>query len=95
MATTPSTQWREKVAPDEAERYARYADAFAEIQRRKSERYGKGRTLHRKQLAAAQGTLEVLDGLREANSDEGNAVVEVRVRDKVRALTARFPIYAE
>jgi glycine hydroxymethyltransferase len=39
--------------------------------------------------------VEVLDGLREANSDEGNAVVEARVRDKVRALTERFPIYAE
>jgi glycine hydroxymethyltransferase len=39
--------------------------------------------------------VEVLDGLREANSDEGNAVVEARVRDKVRALTARFPIYAD
>jgi hypothetical protein len=61
----PSTDWRETVAADEAERYARYAQAFAEIQARKSERYGKGRTLHRKQLAAAQGTLEVLDGLPE------------------------------
>ena len=39
--------------------------------------------------------VEVLDGLREANSDEGNAVVEATVRDKVKALTARFPIYAE
>jgi len=39
--------------------------------------------------------VEVLDGLREANSDEGNAAVESKVRDKVRALTARFPIYAE
>jgi glycine hydroxymethyltransferase len=39
--------------------------------------------------------VEVLDGLREANSDEGNAVIEARVRDKVRALTARFPIYAD
>lgn len=39
--------------------------------------------------------VEVLDGLREANSDEGNAAVEARVRDKVRALTARFPIYAD
>ncbi|MEO6394803.1 MAG: serine hydroxymethyltransferase [Devosia sp.] len=37
--------------------------------------------------------VEVLDGLREANSDEGNATVEARVRDKVKALTARFPIY--
>jgi glycine hydroxymethyltransferase len=39
--------------------------------------------------------VEVLDGLREANSDEGNAAVEARVRDKVHALTARFPIYAD
>ena len=39
--------------------------------------------------------VEVLDGLREANSDEGNAMVEARVRDKVKALTARFPIYAD
>jgi glycine hydroxymethyltransferase len=39
--------------------------------------------------------VEVLDGLREANSDEGNAAIEARVRDKVHALTARFPIYAD
>jgi glycine hydroxymethyltransferase len=37
--------------------------------------------------------VEVLDGLREANSDDGNAAVEAAVRDKVKALTARFPIY--
>ncbi|MDB5623955.1 MAG: serine hydroxymethyltransferase [Devosia sp.] len=37
--------------------------------------------------------VEVLDGLREANSEEGNAVVEAAVRDKVVALTGRFPIY--
>ncbi len=36
---------------------------------------------------------EVLDGLKAANSDEGNAAVEAAVRDKVRALTARFPMY--
>ncbi|MFZ1772525.1 MAG: serine hydroxymethyltransferase [Rhizobiaceae bacterium] len=41
------------------------------------------------------GTLitEVLDGLKKANSDEGNAVVEAAVRAKVEALTARFPMY--
>ncbi|MDB5535142.1 MAG: serine hydroxymethyltransferase [Devosia sp.] len=38
--------------------------------------------------------VEVLDGLRVSNSDEGNAAVEAAVRDKVQALTARFPIYA-
>jgi glycine hydroxymethyltransferase len=36
---------------------------------------------------------EVLDGLKVANSDEGNASVEVAVRDKVMALTERFPLY--
>lgn len=36
---------------------------------------------------------EVLDGLREANSEEGNAAVEAAVKAKVEALTARFPIY--
>jgi glycine hydroxymethyltransferase len=38
--------------------------------------------------------VEVLDGLRDANSDEGNAAVEAAVRDKVKSLTERFPIYA-
>jgi glycine hydroxymethyltransferase len=37
--------------------------------------------------------VEVLDGLREANSDDGNTAVEAAVREKVKALTARFPIY--
>ena len=59
----PSTEWKERIAPDEAERYAQFATQFAEIQARKSKRFGNGRTLHRKQLAAAHGTLEVLDGL--------------------------------
>jgi hypothetical protein len=59
----PGTDWQERIAPGEAERYAAFADVFAEIQARKSQRHGNGRTLHRKQLAAAQGTLEVLDGL--------------------------------
>ncbi|TNB47802.1 serine hydroxymethyltransferase [Martelella lutilitoris] len=37
--------------------------------------------------------VEVLDGLKEANSDEGNAAVEKAVREKVVALTERFPMY--
>ncbi|MCV0396364.1 MAG: serine hydroxymethyltransferase [Rhizobiaceae bacterium] len=36
---------------------------------------------------------EVLDGLNTANSDEGNAAVEARVKEKVVALTDRFPLY--
>lgn len=49
--------------PDEASRHETYASQFAQIQARRAERWGPGRTLHRKQLCAAQGTLEVLDGL--------------------------------
>jgi len=36
---------------------------------------------------------EVLEGLKVANSDEGNAAVEAAVKAKVMALTARFPMY--
>ena len=36
---------------------------------------------------------EVLDGLRVANADEGNAAVEAAVKAKVNALTGRFPMY--
>lgn len=37
--------------------------------------------------------LEVLDGLKAANSEEGNAQVEADVKAKVMALTDRFPLY--
>ncbi|SDR12992.1 serine hydroxymethyltransferase [Pseudovibrio sp. Tun.PSC04-5.I4] len=36
---------------------------------------------------------EVLEGLRKTNSVEGNEAVEAQVKEKVLALTARFPIY--
>lgn len=36
---------------------------------------------------------EVLDGLKEANSDEGNAAVEAAVKQKVIGLTDKFPMY--
>ncbi|KZL06497.1 serine hydroxymethyltransferase [Pseudovibrio ascidiaceicola] len=36
---------------------------------------------------------EVLEGLRKANSVDDNEAVEARVKEKVLALTARFPIY--
>ncbi len=37
---------------------------------------------------------EVLDGLQEVNSDEGNAKVEAAVKNKVLDLVADFPIYS-
>ena len=36
---------------------------------------------------------EVLDGLKVANSDEGNAAVEAAVRTRIEALCDRFPLY--
>ncbi len=36
---------------------------------------------------------EVMDGLKAANSDEGNAAVEAAVKARVVALTDRFPLY--
>ncbi|HWK14310.1 MAG TPA: serine hydroxymethyltransferase [Rhizobiaceae bacterium] len=36
---------------------------------------------------------EVIDGLQVANSDEGNATVEAAVKERVVALTDRFPMY--
>jgi len=62
---TPSTQWQERVPADEAQRFVTYGEQFAALQERKSSKYGKGRALHRKQLTAAHGSLQVLDGLPE------------------------------
>jgi hypothetical protein len=59
----PSTDWCESISHDEGERFAEYGRKFAEIQQRKSGKYGPGRALHRKQLTAALGQLEVLPQL--------------------------------
>ncbi|MEO7107808.1 MAG: catalase [Rhodoferax sp.] len=59
----PSAQWQEIVAPDEADRFALYGQQFAAIQAKKSKKYGNGRALHRKQVTAAKGTLDVLPDL--------------------------------
>ena len=60
---TPGIDWKEQIAPDEAERFAGYARQFAALQARKSRKYGAGRALHRKQITAASGSLQVLDDL--------------------------------
>lgn len=59
----PSTQWQEHIAADEAGRFSGYGQVFAAIQARKSKKYGPGRALHRKQLSASSGRLEVLGDL--------------------------------
>jgi hypothetical protein len=59
----PSTEWLERIAPDEEARFARGVKVMGDLQRSRSAKFGKGRGLHRKQLIAAAGTLDVLDGL--------------------------------
>jgi len=59
----PSTEWREQVAPDEAAHLVRVAKVIGGLQRARSKKFGQGRALHRKQLLAATGSLEVFAGL--------------------------------
>ena len=59
----PSKAWRENIASDETERFARYAQQFADMQRAKSARFGTGRALHRRQQLGLTARLDVLPGL--------------------------------
>ncbi|TDD43124.1 hypothetical protein E1263_41840 [Kribbella antibiotica] len=61
----PSTEWREVVGADEAERHKTQAEGFVAMQLRKSGKYGGGRALHRRQVAALRARLEVVDELPE------------------------------
>lgn len=63
MTATPSTTWQEVIPEGEDALMAGYARQFAEMQKAKNERYGKGRALHRKQQLGLTATLEVLPGL--------------------------------
>lgn len=63
--TAPSTDWKEQIGSDEVGRHAGYARDFEQIQTLKSEKYGKGRALHRKQQLGLQGSFEVLSDLPE------------------------------
>ncbi|MEV6410842.1 hypothetical protein [Kribbella sp. NPDC051718] len=55
----PSTEWREVIEPGEGARHEAQGKAFVEMQGRKDEKFGTGRALHRKQLAALRATLDV------------------------------------
>lgn len=61
----PSTDWREKIADDEAGRFARQGGMIAAAHAAKNARHGKGRFLHRKEIVGASGTLEIFPGLPE------------------------------
>ncbi len=61
----PSTAWKEIIAPDEAERFARQSDLIRAAHAFKNAKYGKGRFLHRKPLLAARAKVEIFDNLPE------------------------------
>jgi hypothetical protein len=63
IGSTPSTQWRERIAPDEAARFERHARQFALLQQARSAALGPGRALHRRQLQALRAQFEVLGDL--------------------------------
>ena len=48
----PSTSFQEVIPAGEAEKFENYAQKLKLIQRAKSQKYGKGRLLHRKGLLA-------------------------------------------
>ncbi|TGJ98441.1 catalase [Leptospira langatensis] len=60
-----SKNWKEDIAANEEERYAGYVKKFQAIQKVNSAKFGKGRTLHRKQLLGIKAQLEVLSDLPE------------------------------
>ncbi|MBV8194006.1 MAG: catalase [Candidatus Dormibacteraeota bacterium] len=60
---SPSTEWKEVVTPDEERRFQRYADGFVAFQRTRSQRYGDGRALHRKQIMGLRAFVDVLPDL--------------------------------
>lgn len=61
----PSTAWREEIPPDEADRFQRYADALSGLQKKRQQKGGPMRALHRKQVLGLRGELEVLADLPE------------------------------
>jgi catalase len=61
----PSTAWQEVLEPGEDDKFQRYAAQLVEMQKRKTQKYGNGRALHRKQVAALDAKLEIAGGLPE------------------------------
>jgi hypothetical protein len=62
MASEPSTEWREDVAPDEDARFTRLAERLREVQRRQNLQRA-GRALHRKGHVGVEAIFEVLGDL--------------------------------
>ncbi|MEO0560697.1 MAG: catalase [Chloroflexota bacterium] len=63
MGAEPSTDWSEVIPEDEAERFDRHIQTMTNVQKEMSEKYGKGRGLHRKAVLASAGRFTVLGDL--------------------------------
>lgn len=61
----PSTEWRERIGPDEAQRFARQADQLRTIQRSHALAGAASRALHAKHTGCFAAELHVLDELPE------------------------------
>ncbi len=59
----PSTSWSEQVSPDEQARHEAFAQTLVKLQTRLNAKYGPGRALHRKAVAALVGRFVVPPGL--------------------------------
>ncbi|SFF45357.1 hypothetical protein SAMN05216251_114192 [Actinacidiphila alni] len=59
----PSDQWHEALLPDENAQHEEQARVFMEMQRKRSEKYGTGRALHRKQVAGLRASFAVEEDL--------------------------------
>jgi len=62
LMNEPSTDWREVIAPGEAERLEALAQSLAAMQKRVSARFGVGRALHRQAQGVLRARLDVDDG---------------------------------
>ena len=65
MAIQPSKDWKEIIPLNEEELLKRLATQLSMLQRVMNKTYGKGRLLHRKQLAACKGTLQISSNVSE------------------------------
>ncbi|MDX1957665.1 MAG: catalase [Leptospiraceae bacterium] len=81
---SPSKEWKEEIASDEAERFEKYAQTFKKIQSIQSKKFGTGRALHRKKILSSIASLEIFDAIpNEAKfglfSKPGNYKVHLRL----------------
>jgi hypothetical protein len=90
----PSTQWREVVLPDEDVRHEQQARIFVEMQRRRAEKYGDGRALHRQQVAGLAATLTVHEELPDY-ARHGIFAAPVTYEARVRLSNGSFNLTAD